>query len=369
MTRQNANGVSRRNFVKVATVTAVAAAATGGGAALLKRGVSPVVISTNPPTTTTAGIAAPGVGATGATSAGVVDIFPTVAPVAGQAGAGEDILAQLAAAQAENMQLRAQLDQALADLGTAQSGEQNARGAHDALVLELDGARNQLGILGGLVALYEQLDQADLGGVVENGLGVVGQKLSELVGGVPALSSGLDGGQLALGEIEAHIPLLDNGRQWLGVQADKMRGFYGDVESWLQRAVERVGNFLEMLQEWFEGLRRWLPFGAGEKAAGVMSALTALLAETPTTLTGLDTNIAQPLDVWLQRIDGEPALQRRLVRPLRDEVIARARTTADQANQVGTLFEEQLATPARAALGNRASLRQAITDYRAQNQI
>ena len=37
-------------------------------------------------------------------------------------------------------------------------------------------------------------------------------------------------------------------------------------------------------------------------------------------ITGLDTNIAQPLDVWLQRIDGEPALQRRLVRPLRDEV-------------------------------------------------
>ncbi len=362
MTRQDTRGVSRRSFLKVATVTAVAAAATGGGAALLKRGVSPspVVISSGVP-------AAP----ITASGGSVVDLYPTVAPAVPttQTAAGGDALAQLAASQAENMQLRAQLDQALRDLEAARSGELNARTAHDSLSVELDGARTQLGVLGGLVALYEQLEGADLGGIVENGLGVVGQKVGELLGGVPALTAGLDGGQLALGEIEAHIPLLDSGRQWLGVQAEKMRGFYGEVESWLQRAVDRVGDFLQMLQEWFEGIRRWLPGGAGEKAAGVMGALTTLLAETPSTLAGLDTNIAQPLDVWLQRIDGEPALQRRLLRPMRDEVIARARTTADQANQVGALFEEQLAAPARAALGNRAALRQAIADYRAQNQI
>jgi len=283
--------------------------------------------------------------------------------------AGTDVLAQLAAAQAENMQLRAQLDQALRDLDAARAGEANARGAHDTMAVELDGARTQLGILGGLVALYEQLDSVDLGGVVESGLGAVGQKIGELVGGVPALSAGLDGGQLALGDIEAHIPLLDSGRQWLALETAKMRVFYSDIESWLQRAVDRVGNFLEMLQEWFAGMRRWLPFGAGEKAAGVMGALTSLLAETPNTLAGLDTNVAQPLDVWLARIDGEPALQRRLVRPLRDEVIGRARVTADQANQVGALFDQQLAAPVRTAISDRAARRQAIADFRAQNQL
>lgn len=359
MTRQDAAGVSRRSFLKVATVTAVAAAATGGGAALLKKGQAPIVISTDLP------------------GAGVADIggvvayptVPVVSAVAQPAGGSEDLLAQLAGSQAENMQLRAQLEQLQRDLAAVQGSEQESRGARDTLALELDGTRAQLGILGGLVALYEQLDDADLGGVVENGLGAVGQLIGDLVGGVPALAAGLDNGQLALGEIEAHIPLLDNGRQWLGVQATKMRGFYGEVEQWLQRAVDQVGDFLEMLSKWFEGILRWLPFGAGEKAAGVMGALTALLAETPSTLTGLDTNIAQPLDVWLQRIDGEPALQRRLLRPLRDEVIARARTTADQANQVGSLFEQQLAAPTRAALTNRQVLRQAIADYRAQNQV
>lgn len=361
MTQQQRTGVSRRGFLKVATVTAVAAAATGTGAAMLKRGESPVIISTNPPLDTTFA------GVTGGVAA-----YPTIAPVVpalGQPAAGSDeLLAQLASSQAENMQLRAHIDQLQRDLLAAQTAEQEARGSRDALTMELDGTRTQLGLLGGLVALYQQLDEADLGGVVENGMSVVGQKISELLGGVPALTTGLDGGLLSLGEIEAHIPLLDNGRQWLDSQATKMQGFYTEVESWLQRAVDRVGNFLEMLADWFEGIRRWLPFGAGEKAAGVMGALTALLAETPATIAGLDTNIAQPLDVWLQRIDGEPALQRRL-RPLRDEVFVRARTTADQANQVGALYEQQLAAPTRAALGNRQTLRQAIADYRIQNQL
>jgi hypothetical protein len=358
MTQQQPQGVSRRNFLKVATLTAAAAVATGGGAALLKRGELPVTISTNP--------SVPPVYPTVPASSSVpiiTDIVPAVA------ANGDDLLAQLAAAQAENMQLRASNDQLMRDLATYQAADGQNRAALDTLTLERDDARNRLGILGGLVALYQQLDDADVGGMIENGLGAVGEKIGELLGGAPALVAGLDNGQLALGEIEAHIPLLDNGRQWLDAQALKLRGFYADVENWLQRAVERVGDFLELLAEWFAGIRKWLPFGIGEKAVGVMGALTTLLAETPGTLSGLDTNIAQPLDVWLQRIDGEPALTRRLVRPLRDEVFVRARTTVDQANTVGAVYEEQLNAPLRAALGNRQTLRQQIADYRAQNQI
>jgi hypothetical protein len=73
--------------------------------------------------------------------------------------------------------------------------------------------------------------------------------------------------------------------------------------------------------------------------------------------------------VWLARIDGEPALTRTLVKPLRDEVIGRARTTVDQANTVAAVYEAQLAAPARAALESRRALRQQIADYRASNQI
>lgn len=361
MSRQhNPDGVSRRNFLRFAGITVAAAAATGGGAAYLKRFEKPPVIDTG----LTAAPAYP-TAAPYTTSAPIVsDIIPTL-PAAGP----DDLYAQLAASQAEVMQLRASNDQLMRDLAALQATEGDARAARDTLTLELDDARNRLGVLGGLVALYQQLDDADIGGLVENGLGAVGEKLGELVGAAPALASGLDAGQLALGQVEAHIPLLDNGRAWLDAQGAKLRGFYGEVEARLQRAVDRVGDFFAMLADWFESLRKWLPFGAGERAADVMSALTSLLAETPSTISGLDTNLAQPLDVWLSRIDGEPALTRSLIRPLRDDVIARARTTVDQVNTVAATYESNLAAPARAALEQRRTLRQQIADYRAQNQI
>lgn len=360
MTRQQNDGVSRRNFLRFAGVTVAAAAATGGGAAFLKRFEKAPVISTGaagPPAMPTA--------APFATSAPVVsDIIPTL-----PAADGDDLYAQLAASQAEVMQLRASNDQLLRDLAALQSAEQEGRVHRDTLSLELDDARNRLGILGGLVALYQQLDDADVGDIVENGLGAVGEKIGELLGTTPSLAAGLEAGQLALGQVESHIPLLDNGRSWLDSQASKLGGFYGEVEARLQNAVDRVGDFFAMLADWFEGLRKWLPFGVGEKAADIMGALTTLLAETPATISGLDVNVAQPLDVWLRRIDGEPALTRTLIKPVREQVITPARTTIDQANTVANVYEANLAAPTRAALTNRQTLRQQIVAYRAQNQI
>jgi hypothetical protein len=355
MTEQE--GVSRRNFLKVATVTAVAAAATGGGAALLRQAPKPVVISTDSPLPLAS-----------TTLPTIPPSAPAVAVNQAVAYNTDELFAQLAQSQAENMQLRSHLDAMQRELETLHVAEQDHRLVRETMTMELDSTRNQLGVLGGLVALYEQLDTVDVGSAIENGLNTVGGKINELLGSTPDLFNGLERGQLALTQIEGHIPLLDSGRQWLDVQINKLEGFHAEVENWLQRAVDRAGDFLQLLSEWFAGVQRWLPFGMGEKAAGVMGALTTLLAETPATVSGLDTNIAQPLDVWLSRIDGEPAIQR-LLRPVKDEVFVKARVTADQAHEVGAVYEEQLAAPARAVLSHRQNLRQAIADYRAQNQV
>lgn len=360
MTRQQQpDGVSRRNFLRFAGITVAAAAATGGGAAYLKRFEKAPVINT--------GVTGPPVYPTAppyATSAPIVsDIIPTL-----PAGGG-DVYTQLAASQAEVMQLRASNDQLMRDLASYQTAEGENRAQRDTLSLELDDARNRLSVLGGLVALYQQLDDADVGGILENGLGAVGEKIGELIGGTPALSAGIAASELALGQVESHIPRLESGRAWVDAQEARLGGFYGEVETRLQQAVERVGDFLALLADWFAGLRKWLPFGVGDKAADVMGALTSLLAETPATISGLDDHVARPLDVWLSRIEGEPALTRILVRPVRDEVLARARTTVDQAGTVATTWESYLAAPTRAALANRQTLRQQIADYRAQNQV
>jgi hypothetical protein len=124
-----------------------------------------------------------------------------------------------------------------------------------------------------------------------------------------------------------------------------------------------------MLGHWFESLKRWLPFGVGEKAVAVMSALTTLVAETPNTLSGLNTNVAQPLDVWLAREEDAPALQRRLIKPLREQVLTRASDTLAKTESVKTAYQTEVVEPVQLALGNRQAVRDQIAAYRQQHQV
>lgn len=355
------NSFTRRDFLRTASLTAIGAAAAGGGAAWWRNRDNETIITTLPSTGAQTGYqpAAPI----------MTDLQPAPQPVVNSAATHDELLAQLAQSQAENMQLRAQVDLLTQDLTNYQAGTSNFQLERETMATQLNDANQRLTVLGGLVALYQQLDDLDPAEVIENGLTALGETVGGLLDNAPGLAAGLETGQLALADVESHLPLLDNGRQWLAAQASKVNGFYGEVEQRLREAVERVGDFFEMLADWFEGLRRWLPFGVGEKAAGIMVALTNLVAEMPSTISGLDTNIAQPLDVWLQRIDGEPALQRALVKPLRDEVITRAQTNVTKSYEVGAAFNDSLATPVRTHLEGRRAVREAIAAYRQQHQV
>lgn len=349
--QQYPDGISRRSFLRMIGLTAAAAAATGGGAAFLKPMEKPPVIS----------VAQPALPKVASLSPGLSDIAP--------AAAGNDMLARLAASQAEVTRLQIVNDQMRSEIAALRAADGNNRAQHETMTMELEQANGQLGIFGGLLALYQQLDETDMGSLIQEGLGVVGEKITELAGSAPALLSGLDAGERSLSEMEASLPALENGRAWIDSQRRRLAGFYGDIESRLRAALDRAGEFFEMLAAWFDGLRRWLPFNAGQRAAEVMRSMTALLAEMPGTIDGLEANLARPLDVWLARENGEPALTRKLVRPLRDGALAPARQAADQATIVETAFEQSLASPGRAALAARAALRDQIAAYRTQHQI
>jgi hypothetical protein len=369
--------MSRRTFLKGAAVTAVAATATGAGAAVLSQrdgnevaqsvsgsfgnlATAPVVEAPSLPTSATVSDA----------QVGAVPTATAVMPAASiQPVQDEQLLANLAHSQAENLRLQAELDAVRRDLESATAFGQEQQVVREALRQELDQANGRIGILGGLVALYEQLDGIDMGELLNQGIDSLSTSFNELLGEASLLSAGVESGELALAEVEGHLPLLENGRQWLEAQANKVEGFYGEVETVLRNAVERIGTFLEMLGDWFEGLQRWLPFGIGQKAIGVMSALTTLIAETPNTLSGLHTNIAQPLDVWLARETEGPALQRTLIKPLREQLLTRAAGTIAKTENTRTTYERDVAEPVRTALGTRQVLREQILAYRQQHQV
>jgi hypothetical protein len=347
--------LDRRSFLKAAAAATLAATAVGSGAAFLfERGQQNSLVVPPAPA-------------------------PLPAPIQMAAAAGEDasvLLQRLAAAQAENIRLQAQLGTTQQQLTAAQGIGQGDSPATEAVQMQLDQANGQVNVLGGqvaalsgLVALYEQLEQIDLAAVVEGGLDSVGGVLDNLLGQLPSVEEGLAAGRDAVQIFEAEMPLLDSGRLWLANHLDRISSFYEAVDSTLQNAVEAAGNFLETLQKWFQDVLKWLPFGIGRKASEIMAALSDLVGETPATISGLKTNVVQPLDIWFASGDGEAPLQRRLIKPVREQALGQAAQAIGQIPAVDAAYRESLVGPARLAAEQQQAIRQLIAEYRQQHQI
>lgn len=334
--------VSRRSFLKAAAVTAAAATATGASAALLQgtnQATSPLPNALSLPVTR-----------------------PTLANTA---AASNELFAQLAAVQADNIRLQARLDAAERRLQAEETGSSEV----EVLRAELETSGRQVSLLAGLLALYEQLEGVDLGEVLDEGLAAVGTSLSDLVDELPTLSESIESGRRALDEFDEHIPALEEGRQWLDEQTGKLRTTFATIEALLAAAVESSGPIMQMLNEWFQGILKWLPFGLGRRAVGVMEAIADLLTETPNTVTGIDNHVVQPLDVWLKRESGEVPLRQNLVKPLREEVLERSSQTMWRARQLQATYQSALAEPAQTASETQRTIRQLIVEYRRQHQI
>jgi uncharacterized phage infection (PIP) family protein YhgE len=348
-------GMNRRGFLKAAALTAVAATATGTGAALLlDKGGQTTTITSVPPV--------------------VPQSFQTTAQTGQDVS---DLLSRLAATQAENMRLKSELTAVQRQLSASQSAlgsEDNAANQAHQLQLEeanaqINGLSGQVGILGGLVALYEQLEKVDLGAIANEGILSVSGVLGELMASVTTVQEGLAAGQQALTEFEAQVPLVDNGRRWLANQIEVVNTYYAAVEAALSEAVELVGSFLQMLNEWFQDVLKWLPFGIGNKAATIMEAMTNLLGETPNMISGARTNVVQPLDTWFEREGEETYLQRRLIKPVREQALSRAATAMSQAQSVQDVYQTQLVQPVQTNREEQATIRQIIVAYRQEHQI
>jgi hypothetical protein len=344
MIPENDQEVSRRKFLKAAALTAVAATASGAGAALYKQGPpqSPVITSVSNSTqaVTTAVTAADG---------------------------SADLFTRLASSQAENVRLQAALDAAQRQLTNLnlQQNNQTASNSSEAIAVELGQANEQIGILAGLVALYEQLEAVDMETAVDNGLNAVSSSIETMLAEMPTLTESIQIGRQALQNFESQMPLLDNGRLWLIDHLGKIEGYFQAVEQLLAQAVDQVGPFLQMLNDWFAGIKKWLPFGIGQTATNIMQSITVLILETPNTISGLDTNITQPLNIWLSRDqNNETGLQRSLINPLRDELLPKADSTVSKVQQMDVTYKTALKEPMETAVASQRAIRNLIAEYR-----
>ncbi|MCP4363319.1 MAG: twin-arginine translocation signal domain-containing protein [Chloroflexi bacterium] len=350
-TVQEEQQVSRRGFLKVAAVTAVAATTAGAGVAVIKQ--------TNQPTVTTTITAPPTPAAATA-----------ISPVSQSNAAASDMFARLTSAQAENMRLQAALDATNRQLTALQQHDANALTSNEAMQLELAQSNEQLTILAGLISLYEQLEQVDLDVVLDEGFTAVSGAVTNLLDDIPTLEEGVEAGKVALAQVEDHLPVLENGRAWLDSHTGKLDIYFQSIENLLQETLKATASFLQMLNDWFEGIKKWLPFGIGRSATNIMQSITTLLLETPATVSGLNTNIAQPLNVWLAKDEqNEAALQKTLIKPLREDVLEKTGSTFAKARTLESTYAMNLKEPVETAVTNQKTVRGLITAYREEHRI
>ncbi len=347
--------IDRRGFLKAAVATAAVASATGTGAALLLK-EKDKNIAIPPPS------------------------LPESLPPALTARTElVELRALLATTQADNSRLQVRVSALqsqleLARKAAAGNGSAIDEGAMWQAQLEEANSSNanlieEIGLLRGLVELYEQLDAADVAAVVGGGLAAVGGVLAGLVDEVPSVKEGVQAGKLALDEFEGQLPQLQEGKQWLAGQMESLSRLYKTTELALRNGVKAAGTFLHLLEEWFQDILKWLPFGIGDKAASIMHALSGLLGEIPTTLDGLQANIVNPLDVWLEEEKGETRLQRRIIKPVREQALDRADQTFEQVNVLHSVYEGQLVEPVHAATEQQKNIRSLISQYRQTHNL
>ncbi len=96
-----------------------------------------------------------------------------------------------------------------------------------------------------------------------------------------------------------------------------------------------------------------------------MQSITVLILETPNTINGLDTNITQPLDIWLGRDqNNETGLHNSLIKPLRDDLMPKADSTVSKVQQMDVTYKIALKEPMETAVANQRAIRNLIAEYR-----
>lgn len=363
--KENQNITTRRGFLKAAAMTAAAATVAGGGAAVVSEELG--LLGSGGATPLAA------IDTSTVASAPVIAVQPSAVPAVQRVVTSSNpnaLVADLAAATGDKTRLESELNAARERIALLESSLNEQTEARAKMQIDLDDSLGQISVLGGLVALYEQLDEVDVTDFVQDGLSQVGATISGIVDDIPSVQEGLVAGRAALDNLENEIPLVEGGRIWLLANVVRIQGLFATVMTMLAVAVDSAEPLIDMMAAWATRVLRWLPFGFGERSADLIDAMTALLDAMPETVDGATVNVAQPLELWLGKAD-EPdiPLMSKIVVPMRDGVLSSAENHLTKTSGLRQQYSAKLQEPIKLAQENRNRVRASIEAYREQNAI
>ena len=357
---------TRRGFLKAATVTTATAVVAGGGAAVVLKELD-VVQPTPTPFVTHVSQATP-VANTAANSVQSSIPASAIEKIGGTQNmvADTQMATDFAASLSENVRLQSELSNAQQRIAQLEQALIDSESAKGVLQNNLAGANDRIGILAGAVALYERMDDIDIGGIVTRGMSQMSATISDVVDDIPNVNEGLAAGRNALLQFESEIPLIDGARMWLLLHITRISALFKNIETMVAAAADTTGTVVEMIGNWIGNVMKWLPFNLGEKTANLVQSIADLLDATPDTTATTQVKVLQPLELWLGQADmpNDIPLRQRVINPIRDDSFAKAETHLAKAGNLRSEYQAKLTDPTNLALEQRARIQESIRAYR-----
>src|SRR5258707_4069727 len=255
--------------------------------------------------------------------------------------------------------------QAKAQLGTLNSQIVSLTAERDGLQQQLTLANGQLSqvqadhaLAQGLLDLYRKLETVNLDQVVIDALGALGMPILAIETVRNALANGVVLSAKVLQAIEDQMPFIAAGLDWLEQQLGTLSSGLHAFKAALQvsgstQTAKDVGDFVSKLLD-------ALPFGMGQSVKDALQQMGNLIAYLPNLLDNASLRVLEPARQWI--VSGKQGgLYAVLIQPLRDQLLAPAQQIVANAQNLNSVYNNQLAQPAQSALEQRAKIRAEIT--------
>ncbi|MDI7275589.1 MAG: hypothetical protein QME94_06390 [Anaerolineae bacterium] len=210
------------------------------------------------------------------------------------------------------------------------------------------------------LALYHELDRVGLDDLIRNLLEVYDRLWPPVRDAVGLLLR-------ALRAVEEGLTHFEAGLSTLRGAARTFSGLLAGIESRIQGLERSIADALactppvgQAVAYFLAWLIDRLPFGLGGAIVQAAERLGELGASLPTLISEARSKLLGPLDdEWLSQREGE-GLQGRLFTPLRAGLLEPLRVHLEEVDRMAGQWEEQSAQPLRAALDERARIRQEL---------
>ncbi len=222
---------------------------------------------------------------------------------------------------------------------------------------QIDDLRARNGAFREVFDLYQQLEDLNIDQVITTALAAVGVPVLAIVTIRAALDAGVGLAARIFQAIEDQMPLIAAGLDWLDKQVVRLTTGIRAIQTAL--AVTSNSRLAQAMQDFISGVLDMLPFGAGQNVKAVLQAMGEVLNRLPELIDNVNVMLIEPARAWI--VPGKQGgLHDLLLRPVREQVLAPAQQMVANAENLDTVYNQQVAQPVQSVLDQRAKIRAEI---------